>query len=68
MNNSIKLITLGDEAVGKTSIISSFLGKPFVRGHYQTNGVAEETTEVIVEGKPWDLHLIDTLGHKKNRT
>ena len=63
----VRLITLGDGGVGKTSIIGSFCGNKFVEQHLMTLGVDHMDKTVTVDGKPWIVQLVDTIGQDQNR-
>ncbi|KAN0038057.1 hypothetical protein ACTA71_000229 [Dictyostelium dimigraforme] len=59
----LKIITLGDCGVGKTSIINNFLGKKFGDKSCITNGL--DLKEVMFENESTYLHIWDTYGQER---
>ena len=61
----IKLLILGDIAVGKTSLINQYIHKKFKEDYHPTLGVNMVTKEVIVEDIRARLILWDIAGQSK---
>ena len=62
MRNLYKVIILGDSAVGKTSLLHSYVDQKFVNSYKATIGSDMLERDVIVDGKPVSLVILDTAG------
>lgn len=61
MTKELKLVAVGDGAVGKTSLLMVLNGKPFPERYVPT--IFENyTQDVQIEGVPYKLHIWDTAG------
>jgi small GTP-binding protein len=60
-----KVVFLGSEGVGKTSIINRFTTNTFSLHAQSTLGVAHRTSTVEVRGTPVDLVIWDTAGQEQ---
>ena len=65
---SIKLLTLGDSAVGKTCLISQFARNSFNPNFITTIGIDYKIKPVEVDGKKYKLLIWDTAGQERFRT
>lgn len=63
----IELITLGHTAVGKTSIISSFVDQKVTPSHMSTYSFDSKKKEVERDGKKITLKIWDTGGQERLR-
>ena len=66
--NEIKIVLIGEEQVGKTSILNRFIGKNFEENYNPTNGTTYNEKIIYVENKKITLHLWDCSGQEKFRT
>jgi Ras-related protein Rab-6A len=64
----LKVIFVGDQAVGKTSIISRFMYDAFERHYQATLGIDFLTKAVVVDGRSVRLQLWDTAGQERFRS
>ena len=63
---AIKLAFLGDSAVGKTTIIETYLGVEFNEDFISTIGWDRKKTSIILEnGKEMELSIWDTAGQER---
>jgi Ras-related protein Rab-8A len=58
----IKLVILGDSAVGKTNLLLRFSSSEYKTTHLPTIGVDFKVKSLIVDGKKLKLQLWDTAG------
>ena len=63
--DEFKIITLGEMAVGKTSIIKRYVYEDFSLNELSTMGVENSFKEIEVNGKKIKFNLIDTSGQEK---
>uniref|UniRef100_A0A8D3BDN0 RAB34, member RAS oncogene family b n=1 Tax=Scophthalmus maximus TaxID=52904 RepID=A0A8D3BDN0_SCOMX len=63
--NIAKVIVVGDVAVGKTCLISSFCKRDFEKNYKATIGVDFEMERFEVLGVPFSLQLWDTAGQER---
>jgi len=64
----MKAITLGESAVGKTSIIKRYIEDKFDENNLATIGIGASFKEIKLKvGKTFKLKLIDTAGQEKYR-
>ena len=63
-----KVVFVGDDTVGKTQIVSKFVGKKFDESYQPTVGVEFATKVVEVKKKKIKLQLWDTAGLEKFRS
>lgn len=61
----IKTIFLGDQGVGKTSILNRFANDKYDGGYKATIGLDFHSKNVIIENKEVRLLLYDTAGQEK---
>jgi len=64
----IKVVVIGDLAVGKSSLVLRFTANEFVRNHEITIGASFMTRAVRVDNKIIKFQIWDTAGHEKYRT
>ena len=65
----IKILTLGDFAVGKTSFITKFIDNKFSEVYLSTIGVDFKfKTQVLPNGKKVKIQFIDTAGQERYRS
>ena len=61
MAKELKLVAVGDGAVGKTSLLMVLNGKPFPERYVPT--IFENYTQAVdIQGVPYKLHIWDTAG------
>ena len=63
----LKIILLGDSAVGKTSLLMRYTQNKFSDNHISTLGVEYETKQIRMNNKNVLLHFMDTSGQDKYR-
>ncbi len=63
----IKLILVGGQAVGKTSIINQYLDKTFTENYLMTIGSDKTIKKINIEGKEVSLEICDTVGQPDYR-
>ena len=64
----VKLITLGDSSVGKTSLIVRFAENKFEQSHMPTIGIDSKSRTMSVGSGEFRVQLWDTAGQEKFRT
>ncbi|OXB69454.1 UNVERIFIED_CONTAM: hypothetical protein H355_008463 [Colinus virginianus] len=64
----VKLLLVGDRAVGKTSLLRRFTRDAYVEDHRATLGVDFDTRTLDVDGKIVKIQLWDTAGHERFRS
>jgi len=64
----IKLLTIGDSAVGKTCILLRYASDSFQTTFITTIGIDFKTKNVNIDGKPLRLQIWDTAGQERFRT
>lgn len=65
---NIKLLTIGDSAVGKTCLISQFARDSFNPNFITTIGIDYKIKEVDIDGSKYKLLIWDTAGQERFRT
>jgi len=65
---NIKLLTIGDSAVGKTCLISQFARDSFNPNFITTIGIDYKIKEVEIDGSKYKLLIWDTAGQERFRT
>jgi Ras-related protein Rab-8A len=65
---NIKLLTIGDSAVGKTCLISQFARDSFNPNFITTIGIDYKIKEVDIDGNKYKLLIWDTAGQERFRT
>ena len=63
---SIKCVVVGNEAVGKTCAISSFVTNSFLRQSYIPTSFDNFAANLVVDGKHFNLGIWDTAGKEDN--
>ena len=63
----IKLILVGGQAVGKTSLINQYLDKTFTENYLMTVGKEKSLKKINIEGKEVTLEICDTVGQPDYR-
>ena len=63
----IKLILVGGQAVGKTSLINQYLDKTFTENYLMTMGSDKTIKKINIEGKEVSLEICDTVGQPDYR-
>lgn len=58
----IKLLTIGDSAVGKTCLLLRYASDSFQTTFITTIGIDFKTKNISVDGKPVRLQIWDTAG------
>lgn len=61
----IKVIILGDSAVGKTSLMNQYVTKRFTQQYKATIGADFLTKDLTVDGRPITLQIWDTAGQER---
>ena len=64
----IKLLLIGDGAVGKTSLLLRFSEDFFQKSHMPTIGIDFKMKNVTVDGKTVKMQIWDTAGQERFRT
>ena len=64
----IKILTLGDSGVGKTSIIQKFVNDKFNQNMLSTIGVDFQSKEIIINNTKIKLKIWDTTGQERFKT
>lgn len=57
-----KIVLLGDQAVGKSSIINRYVSESFTQTLESTVGVDFQVKTISLKGVGYKLHLWDTAG------
>ncbi|KAK8803215.1 hypothetical protein WA158_000909 [Blastocystis sp. Blastoise] len=65
---SVKLLIIGDSAVGKTCILMQYACHAFFRTYITTIGIDFKIKTINVEGKNIKLQIWDTAGQERFRT
>ena len=65
---NIKLLTIGDSAVGKTCLISQFARDSFNPNFITTIGIDYKIKPVEIDGKKYKLLIWDTAGQERFRS
>lgn len=68
MSSSLKIVLLGDSAVGKSSLVIRFVEDVFDHFQPSTVGAAFLTKTIHVEGKELKLEIWDTAGQERYRS
>jgi small GTP-binding protein len=63
----LKIILLGDSAVGKSSVLVRYTENKFIDTTTMTVGVDFKTRDIILEGSSYRLQIWDTAGQEKFR-
>jgi small GTP-binding protein len=63
----LKLVLVGDESVGKTSILNKWIGNPFDMNAAPTIGGASQSRRDVIEGEPYFFQIWDTAGAERYR-
>ena len=66
-DTQLKVIILGDQAVGKTCILVKYTDKVFSASHIATIGIDFKTKTLCVENKVIRLQIWDTAGQERFR-
>ena len=61
----LKMILIGDSAVGKSSLMNKFINENFSTQYKATIGADFLTKEITVDGQSVALQIWDTAGHEK---
>ena len=65
---AVKIILLGDSAVGKTCIINRYLNNEFISEATSTLGSISNKKEVIKNERKYSMNIWDTTGQEKYRS
>ena len=65
---TVKIILLGDSAVGKTCIINRYLNNEFISEATSTLGSISNKKEVIKNERKYSMNIWDTTGQEKYRS
>lgn len=68
MDMQIKLLTIGDSAVGKTCLLLRYASDSFQTTFITTIGIDFKTKDVSIDGKQVRLQIWDTAGQERFRT
>ena len=60
----VKILTLGDSSVGKSSIILRYVNKKFIEVFQATIGLDFKSKVVDYKGKSFELRIYDTAGQE----
>ena len=63
----IKLILVGSEAVGKTSLMNQYIDKTFTESYLMTMGSDKTLKKINIDGKVVSLEIFDTVGQPDYR-
>ena len=63
-----KLLIIGDEGVGKTSLFLRYIDDSFSPKHFPTIGIDFKIKILEIEGKIFKLQIWDTAGNERFRT
>ncbi len=64
----IKIMVLGNTAVGKTSFILKYTENTFQEVHLSTMGIDYKEKHIIIDGKKYRLSVYDTTGQERYRS
>ena len=65
----VHLITLGDSAVGKTSLISRYNGNPFKSYYVSTHGIDSQFKKIKLQnGEEINVKITDTAGQERYKS
>ncbi len=64
----VKFITIGDQNVGKTSVMNRYFDNQFQANNLATIGVAQKFKVVSILNKSVKLQVYDTAGQERFRT
>jgi len=64
----IKIMVLGNTAVGKTSFILTYTENTFQEVHLSTMGIDYKEKHIIIEGKKYRLSVYDTTGQERYKS
>ena len=64
----IKIMVLGNTAVGKTSFILKYTENTFQEVHLSTMGIDYKEKHIIIEGKKYRLSVYDTTGQERYKS
>ena len=64
----IKIMVLGNSAVGKTSFILKYTENTFQEVHLSTMGIDYKEKHIIIEGKKYRLSVYDTTGQERYKS
>jgi Ras-related protein Rab-6A len=67
-SHKIKIIFLGDQGVGKSSIMNRFIHDKFEVSYQATVGLDFHSKNVIIDKQEVRLYLYDTAGQEKFRS
>jgi len=68
MNHNIKLITLGDSAVGKSSLLMKYFDNLFSSTFITTIGIDFKLKKIILDNITYNISIWDTAGQERFRT
>lgn len=60
-----KIVLLGDQSVGKSSILSRFVSDSFQENHNSTIGVDFIVKTIVCDDKTYKIHFWDTAGQER---
>ena len=66
-NNSVKIVIIGDQAVGKSSLLMQFVDKKFTLNMMGTAGVDIKKKVIDYKNNKINLHFYDSAGHDRFR-
>ena len=66
-NVAFKILTIGENGVGKTSILRRFVENKFLKNHLATIGIDFKTKTVNIKNKEIKLKIWDTAGEERFR-
>lgn len=64
----VKVVIVGDSAVGKTNLLLRFVSGEYVTSHITTIGIDFKVKTINVDGKRLKIQLWDTAGQDRFRT
>ena len=66
-DNIFKILTIGEQAVGKTSILRRYVENKFMKHHLSTIGIDYLSKTIKIKGKEIKLKIWDTAGQERYR-
>jgi len=68
LENTFKILIMGDASVGKTSILTRYADSHFANNYVSTIGVDFKMKSIEIDGQKVNLQMWDTAGQERFRT